>query len=54
MSNLQAFFLGIMVFLTPSMLLLGFLLLPLPDAKKIAGAASEEADQYVRSGHANK
>lgn len=42
MSKMQAFLLGIMVCLTPSMLLLAYWLLPLPNGKQTAGGPSQE------------
>jgi hypothetical protein len=46
MANWQAFLLGIMTTLIPSMLLLGLMLLRLPRAEQIAAAPYEKCDSY--------
>jgi hypothetical protein len=48
MTNLQEFWLGIMVYLTPSMALLALMLWRLPDAEQMPAAPAQEADP---SGH---
>jgi hypothetical protein len=48
MSNLQAFFLGVMVFLTPSLLVVACWLLWLPRANEVATDPTQEAEPQGR------